>query len=470
MKHNILLITIDCLRADHTSFMGYHRTTTPNLDQLSKEAVLFTKTFATGPRTPESFKSLHTSTYPLMYGGGMSLSEHHITLAELLHQNDYETVAFHSNPHISANFGYDKGFKIFWDSTEEIPLISKLGHQLGTYLKKDTVLYRLFRRFGMFAKTYVNASPYANAGTIGNKTKIWLENATEPFFLWVHYMDPHYPYLPSDNYLKLFRETHVSKQTINKLLVKMLEAPEEISEAERQILIDLYDAEIRFTDESIGKLFAYLKNTGLYDNLLIIISADHGDEFKEHGDFSHATWAFKVINNKISVKLYNELLHVPLLIRFPQQHIGTKIEGLVSLIDLPPTIADIQDIDLPDNWCGESLVPMIDDGELRENSIVFSEYRVEDNGWAGPVIACMTRDWKYIYDGVFGRDELYNLYDDPGEQNNLIESCPDEMEELRKYVLDHIQLLKESQSATENIKVEVDDRLIQRLRDLGYLE
>ena len=467
MCRSVLLVTIDCLRVDHVGLMGYERPATPNLDLLGKEGVIFANAFASGPRTAESFPGILASTYPLMFGGGYALTESHVSVAEVLEREGYATAAFHSNPYLSTNYGYDRGFGIFWDSLEKVSPVSRVGNAFGARLKKETLLYRLLRRLGALWSMRRRGAPFVRAEVVNEKVFAWLDSATDSFFLWLHYMDPHYPYLPPGRYLRLFRDRPISKHRLQKLLVKMTEAPGSLTEPERQLLIDLYDAEVRYADDQIGHLMRWLQSRGLYDDLLIVVTADHGEEFREHGGFAHATWASEVRDSRATVKLYDELVHVPLLIRFPQQvFAGARVEELVSLLDVAPTVVDWVGAEPPERWQGQSLMPVVN-GDSEGRPYVVSEYLVHNRGFRGPVVSCRTKEWKYIHEGVFGRHELYDLTGDPGELHNVIGARPDQAAMLSATVEQHIEVLEQTGVSAED--VDLDEQTIERLRGLGYV-
>lgn len=470
MYPNVLLITIDCLRSDHAGFMGYGRPTTPNLDRLAAEALSCTEAFATGPRTAESFPGIIASAYALMHGSGYALTEHHTTLPEVLRGSGYNTAAFHSNPYLSTNYGYERGFATFWDSLEKASGASKASHRANIMRKIDrhSSLYRWARRLGTLGQILGRSEPFVRARVLNEQVTRWLADQPSPFFLWLHYMDPHYPYLPEDEHLRLFRQGGLPRWKLAGLFSRMLEEPGSIGGPERQLLVDLYDAEVRAMDAAIGQLLAHLRKRDLYDDLLIMVTADHGEEFGEHGEFSHATWASEVREGRVETKLHDELLHVPLLLRFPgRQHAGERLEGLVSLVDAAPTILDVVGVEPPHGWCGQSLLPAVS-GNGQGRPFVFSEYLVHNRGFKGPVIACRTEGWKYIHEGVFGRHELHDLENDPQEQHNVVHLRPNIRDQLASYVARHQELLAETDGAA--VEVTVDEEVLDRLRGLGYLE
>lgn len=471
----VLLITIDCLRADHVGFMGYQRPTTPNLDRLAKEAVVFTKVFATGPRTPESFPGILTSTYPLMHDGACRLTDRHTSIAEVLRKNGYVTGAVHSNPFLSRECGYDRGFTVFDDSTPRLSQVYQLGQRAGTLFTEETRVYRWFRALYRWLRKKAihrdldkRAEPYLDSEWINKRAMKHMAESTGKSFFWLHYMDPHLPYLPHESALRLFRDNIPSRAESQSLMSRVRWSPDSLSRSERQLLLDSYDAEIRVVDHHIGELLDHLQAIGLYDQLLIVVTADHGEEFGEHGGFSHATWATDTKDGRSVVKLYDELLHVPLLVRLPEHRwAGLRCSHLTSLVDLAPTILDILSLDRPAGWVGRSLLPVVDEEEPGRY-FVLSEYMVKRADSRAPLVACRTEKWKYIHEGVFGRHELYELQDDPQERINLIRNRTDVAEDLASIVSKHI--LSFDHAELQGSDDDLPGELVERLRALGYLE
>lgn len=440
---NVILITIDALRADHLSCLGYCRKTTPRLDEFAKKGILFSQAISVGSGTTPSFPSILTSSYPLMYGGYERLSKDRTTIAEVLKSAGYSTAAFHSNPYLSRYYGYDRGFDTFEDffrkSPESETLTDKVKDRVKNMLNEDDLLYRFLRKaYGGVCMLLKNENiPYEIAEVINEKAFSWLkEHSNNNFFLWVHYMDVHEPGMPPYKYLRYFRHQHVSKQEIKKFYKKIRRYSKRVSYEELKMLIDLYDCKIRYVDYVIGSLLDELENMDIMHNTLIVVTADHGDEFLEHGELGHHE------------SLYDELLHVPLLIYAPEI-IGKNIviEDLVSLLDLSPTILDILDTEKPKKFIGKSLLAVIK-GKERRSSGVISEVAHEKGNpkvdFSKRKTSYRTEKWKFILDRKNGRCELYNLQEDPMETKNLAEIEPDLSKEFESKIRDHILREKET--------------------------
>lgn len=418
-KKNAILITVDCLRADHLGCMGYPKMTTTHLDNLAAQGVVFSSAFAVGPVTPVSFLSIFTSTYPLMHEGYTLISDERTALAEVLTEHGYHTAAFHSNPYLSRFYHYDRGFQTFYDSIE-----------FGTRKQSTTVklIKKNKRIFNVLKKAYTalkgKEQPHATADEINKKVLSWVRNCSDEFFLWIHYMDVHAPYVPPPQYM----EEPVSKNEIEYLFEKLVFHQDELSERDLEKIISLYDAEIRYVDHAIKSLLDGIGEE-ILKNTLVVISSDHGDEFGEHGGFLHGP------------KLYDELLHVPLILCGPGLKKAVVTEP-VSLLDLAPTILDFLNIENPQNFQGKSLLPLINK-KMKESGIIseVSHKKGEKVNFDPEKrqISYRTSKWKYIYrkNGVC---ELYNLESDPLETKNVLEHEVEKAEEFRSKILEHIKM------------------------------
>ena len=433
-KLNVMLITIDCLRADHVSCLGYVRKTTPNLDNFAKKGVLFTQAIANGSSTPTSFPSIITSTYPLMYPDYPHISKFRTTIVEVLKENGYKTAGFHSNPYTSRYYHYDRGFEVFEDFL--FPQIDekRVSKGIKDIIRKNEMLYTFVRKL---YKSLSNVKrrirpislPYQRASVINQKAISWLEKITSRFFIWLHYMDTHHPFVPPKQFCN--SNTHRIKRAEH-ILCKN---PPVVSQTDLQNIINLYDGTIMYVDHVLGDLFQKLKRLGIFDNTFIIITADHGEEFREHGGFSH------------TAKLYDELIHVPLILRAPTLPVNIKIDEPVGLLDLAPTILDY--LDLPDckNFKGKSLLPLIIEQENVWNEEGVISETLTKNGRVVlsmekgyRVISCRTKNWKYILNEEENKKELYDLENDPYETKNLYDQEKKIARNFEKKIAEHTKM------------------------------
>ena len=470
-KTNVLLITIDSLRSDHLSCLGYNRKTTPNIDYIAQEGVLFTEAIANGTGTRTSFPSIMTSTYPLMYDGYKRISRSRITIAEVLKKNGYHTAAFHSNPYLSRYYGYDKGFDTFEDFFEfsfitNSKNINNTKEKIRNKIKKHKILYKFFKYLKIPYRSYItyknmlykgyikNELPYEEANIINKKAIYWLRDHPDNFFLWLHYMDVHHPWNPLPKCLEQVCSTHVGRLKRILLNTKILEHPEQVNENDLIILKDLYDGEIRYVDFEIQNFLDQLKEMDLYKNTLIVITADHGDEFLEHGDRLHG-----------GPKIYDEVIHVPLIIVGPKLPKNVVIENPVSLLDLSPTIVDYLDIPKVENWIGNSLIPLINGSKHDNSQGVITECWTHND--KGRITSYRTKKWKYILDIENNRRELYNLQKDPKECNNLYKEEKEIAEEFESKIKQHI--MEECNWLKKDEKRVIKER-IRKLKSIGKIQ
>jgi len=453
---DIVLVTIDSLRADHVGWHGYDRETTPTLDSRAADARTFSNAFAHACSTRPSFPSILTSSYALEHGGFERLSEGRTTLAEVLSGAGYRTAGFHSNLYLSADFGYDRGFDEFYDSRTDPSPTAKARNAVKRHLDSDGLVYRTLQR--AFNATEKRAgveigSAYVDAADVTDLALEWVEESAaadhdSPRFLWVHYMDVHHPYVPPAEHQRRFRDEPVSERDAIQLRRKMLEAPDDVTDRELDTIVDLYDAEIAYVDAEIGRLLDGVE-ARWGDDPVVAVTADHGEEFRDHGGFSH------------SATFYDEVLQVPLLIDDGSGN--DDRDDLVGLLDLAPTLTEYAGADSPDVFRGTSLASMDD----RAREAVIAEWADTSDDSDDRRFAVRTDDWKLVRleDGT---ERLFDLTADPEERTNLVADEPEAAARLRDRLEDHEQLL--AASGDDMASVAMDEDVKERLRDLGYQE
>lgn len=438
---NVILITIDSLRPDHLGYMGYSRRVSPHIDALARESIIFSRAFATGPITPHSFPAILTSTYPLDYRGPKRITRAQKLVSEVLKEQGFVTAAFHANAFLAEFFGYNRGWDFFEDL--EVPE-DPLSFQ---ETRATTILKRIFRRSSLrlapqffFGVGYLRyrlkrEGPKIKGALLTQLVKDFISSLKTgaPFFGWLHYMDVHPPYFGHRYYQEKPLSFSQYRASYAAPLLSHYPSRRLRKIAQRQLPLThrLYDEGIEAVDEQIGSLISFLKARSLYDSCIIILTADHGEEFLEHGGGSHST------------KLYNELLHVPLLIRMPG-YPPRLIKNPVSLLDLPPTICDLLKIKRPFSFKGENIfsrsaAPVFHQTGLGRGGGFFSS-EIELIGYceiekiSQCQFAYQTADWKYILDYGSGREELYDLVKDAKEQVNLIPLKPPVINQMRETI------------------------------------
>lgn len=409
---NLVLVTVDCLRADRVGVNGSKKGLTPNIDQFGEEGTIFKQAVSNGPRTGDSFPAIFTSTYPLMNLGKRVPTEEKITLAEVLNRAGFKTSAIHSNAQLFAcSTNYDRGFEDyedFFSSSKKKKNLDKLKNYATKIFKYLNLLPA-----AQGGKTLLFGGAYEDAKLTTNTAIKWLEKNEkngddDPFFLWVHYMDPHGPFNPPSKYL----DEPISKSKKVELW-KIFKNNDDISEKKMQELFSLYEAEIRYVDDYIGNFFHKLQDMGLWNNSIVALTADHGEGFKEHGKFGHGS------------DLYEELTRVPLIIKSNKLN-NQIIEDSFPLIDLSPTLLELMDIESPETFMGESK------SWEKEDKATFSENRSRTRA------AYRTSDWKFILKMDKGIKELYNLNQDPKEKENLVEIEPERSSKYQRKLENHL--------------------------------
>ncbi|EMA43787.1 sulfatase [Halococcus morrhuae DSM 1307] len=453
---DVLLITVDSLRADHLSAAGYERETTPSVDRLAANGHRFTNAFAHACATRASFPSILTSSTALMYGGYERLSENRTLVTEAL-PAAYRSGGFHSNLYLSAEFGYSRGFDSFFDSKSDPSPTARVKGAVEERLDEDGWLYSVLSRAVDTAEKEAGVnvgSAYVRADDITEKAIDWAENERDdPRFLWTHYMDVHHPYRPPERHQRALGIDPVPEREAIKLRRKMIEAPAEITDDERETLIDLYDAEIRFTDAEIGRLVEHVREAW-GDDMMVIVTADHGEAFGEHGGYSH-TQTF-----------HDEVLHVPLIVSLGNDGLSTTHDELVGLADVTPTIIDYAGGEQSNSFVGHSLRPLLDgEGDWPREHVV-GDWADGNRGGGERRFAYRDRRWKYIERG--DGHMLYDLAADPDEHENVADGHPEVCERLDGVLDEHRERI--AASADDIRTVEMDESTKKRLRDLGYAE
>lgn len=443
---SVLLVTIDSLRADHVGCYGHDRDTSPELDEMAAGGGARFDAVATANSTQYSFPSILTSTYPLAYGGAGYLSEERVTVAEAVADADVATAGIHSNLWLSRDYGYDRSFDFFYDSKSEPSTLGRLRIVAKNSLPSDSVVFRALKRAYEFFESTGGVDigqTYKDAETITDRAIEWVDDRDGPFVVWVHYMDPHHPYVPRPQHLaELGLDSGVDRSEAIRLRRRMLDAPGDLTHEEHRTLVDLYDGEIRYTDHHVGRLVDAFDRAapGAFTAL---VTADHGEEFADHGGYSHTN------------TMYDEVLDVPLVM------VGDAVPDeprRAELLDVAPTVCDLVDVVPPDNYSGTSLFAD------RERDYVISENtKGEDYKFA-----VQDNRWKYIWDRETGETELYDRDEDSAETRNVVAQYEDLAAEFHEILADHIEFILASDRDLP--AVEVDDETERRLEDLGYLE
>jgi arylsulfatase A-like enzyme len=456
---NVVLVTIDSLRADHVGCFGYDRDTTPVIDGLAAEGLSF-DAYANANWTRASFPSIITSTYPLEYGGFEYLSESRTTVGSAVSRGGHRTAALHSNLWLSAEYGYDRGFDHFYDSKTDPSPVSRLRSWVKLRLDHDGLLYRTLQ--WLYDTTEEKAgmevgSTYKDAETITDEAVDWLRgldaDADRDALCWVHYMDVHHPYVPHEGAAAdLGLSFDFGERGAIKLRRKMLEEPEALTDEEFETLVDLYDAEIRYTDAQIGRLLDVVEETVGMEDTAVVVTSDHGEEFRDHGGFSH------------NPSFYDEVLHVPFVVSGADRVGASDATGhrseVLELLDVAPTVCDLAGVDVPEGYRGRSALDAVGSGE--DADVISETSQGEDYK-----LSLRADGAKLIWDRDTGEREFYDLAADPGETEDLV-GTDDRVGAYEERLREHLAELRETNE--ELPEVGMDAETEDRLRDLGYLE
>ena len=427
LPSNLIVISIDTLRADHVGAYGYPHATTPEIDTLAKDSVLFEKCIAHAPTTLASHASIMTSRLPRHHGASIArktrLADGVITLAETLKHAGYSTASFNGGIQLDAVYGLDRGFDLYESVQTE--------------------------------------TQSAQAALSGDESRLehgvdqalaWTSDVQRPFFIFLHSYEIHHPYTPDDEYLSLFDEGYegdLPDHTSISALKKINYRKDSIDDADRQHIIDTYDAELRSADDAVGDLIAALREKGLYDNTMIVVTSDHGEEFGEHGMMG---WH--------SHTLHDELLLVPLIVKYPQsRNRGLVMPFQVRGIDIAPTVLSALGIEIPMDFDGADLEPFLSgdvDPDLAALSM-FDGYS-HDLRWSLRANGWKLNQWQH--------DRLHLLKDDPNEETDIAELESERARQLRERAEELLSAAETPVDVSTRPREQTEDQL----RALGYIE
>ena len=412
---NVVLVVVDTLRADRLGCYGYERDTSPHIDRLAAEGARYQRAISQAPWTTPSIGSLLTSRYPSEIGieaTTSALADELLLLPEALRAGGYTTAGVVSHSFCSSRFNFDQGFDSFDESNVK-------GHKAVT---SADVTQRALELVDAFE--------------------------AQPFFLWVHYFDTHFAYVHHEEFPFEGPEDYagpVESGLQYKLLFRMRE---QLNASDLEELRSYYDSEIAWTDHWIGALFDGLRERGLWDDALVILTADHGEEFRDHGTLGH------------SRTLYDELVRVPLLIKSPRgapyARVGAAPAEPVALLDVFPSVLDAAGIPAPPGLAGVSLFGT----DTRARPIVSETAR------KGGVRSLVDDPFKLIHRLESDQVELYDLSVDPLETRDLADEDPERAARMRAALAEWAASL-ETTAAPE---VELDAEEQRRLEELGYTE
>jgi arylsulfatase A-like enzyme len=420
---NVILISIDTLRADHLGSYGYSRETSPFLDSLARRGVIFEEATAPAAWTVPSHASMLTGLYPRSHGLRFprdKLPPEVATLPSMLSEQGYATGAVVNVPLLSQGRGFERGFDHF------------------AYFRPA-------------------AGPEGRARSVSEEGVSWARKQGEqPFLLFLHYYDVHSNFQPLPRYRRMFEQPYAGIADGTTAQLKAYRKGKvKLADADARHLLDLYDAGIRQLDDELAELFADLEEEELLENTLVFITSDHGEEFFDHGDFLHGR------------TLYQELVHVPLLVLGPGLPEGLRVREPVSLVDLVPTILALLGLPEPDAIEGEDLSAQCrgSGGASPDRALFY-----EADAWFHNIHEDFRRAirkgrYKLHFNHRERSSELYDLPRDPGEHENLVSEKPGVAAELRAELNAFMTESREPQRLPPP-----SDEALEQLRQLGYAE
>jgi len=457
-RPNIVLLTLDTLRADRLGCYGHNGGLTPNIDRLAHSGIRFDQAISGGSWTQAAFPVLLTSSYAAMYGGCLGrLAPERPSPIETLSSNGYFTGGFSTNIHLSRRTGFDRGFLHFAElnPVEVDPGLRRVKG--GQRLLQNELTHAVLRPLGIRTRP---ARLYGSAAEVTDSVCQWLDQVDRPFFAWAHYMDVHWPYHLEESLVHP-RDIAQAWQDLANMYGRAnfhgrSDRDKPITSAERDHFISLYEKSLRYLDDQVGRLINHIQNSTHADNTVVILVADHGEEFLDHGRWGH--W---------ESNLFDEILRVPLIVWMPQGPHGQVIRQQVRLLDLMPTILDLCGCPISDGLMGTSMASLLEEGKSNyDGNETISEMRRDP--WHR--IAVRTESFKYIWDSKRpDQPELYDLRTDPGEKRNVCDHFPQEVSRFQNTVDAHRSRVATTEPAIAVPKPKVDEEVARRLRDLGYL-
>ncbi|MEC4675693.1 MAG: sulfatase [Nitrospirota bacterium] len=426
-RTNVIILLVDALRYERLGAYGYYRSTSPNINALLRDGGwIFTQAVAPASWTKPSVASLFTALYPYQHGidsGAWGRTDDKgatrvdvllpglTTLAEVMADAGYNTVALGCNVHLLPRFGFAQGFETY--------------------------------EMGLTDENSISAPK------IHNRFFNWLNGHEQGFFAYFHYIDVHWPYSSPPPFAGMYSGLPSSVDyNSREIIAKAQHGGIVLDDEVVTHMSDAYDEQIQFLDAEIGKLIKELKSRGLYDETLIILTADHGEEFMEHGHFTHGT------------SLYDVLLRVPLIIKFPcpgPNCYQRKVDEQVEIIDIMPTILRQVGLFVARPIEGRDLT-----AQKRDKKNPAFSARADD-------IAMRTNEFKYIYSPIDQSEEFYDLQADPGEMRNIALDYPELTASFQAQLLDWMAATKPDRDVKRR-EVVLDKKTLRELQSLGYVK
>jgi arylsulfatase A-like enzyme/4-amino-4-deoxy-L-arabinose transferase-like glycosyltransferase len=485
---NVLIITVDTLRSDHLHCYGHFPATSPVMDALSRRSALFTTTYCQFPRTTPSHATIFTGLLPAQHGSTMNVQPIKtgiVTLAEILSGEGYQTGAVVASAVISARASnLDRGFEFYEDATfssvNATPTPYRAGGsrvEIDESERPELRQSETIRFAPGMGEMHDQLTPYDRPGNeVTDIALKWLRNLkNKPFFLWLHYFDPHSPYSPPHPYGPMFSHYYSSKGTpVDVLGMQRRGVPFDLNDY--NMFHGLYDGEIRFADYQMGRVFRYLERIGYLENTIIVLTSDHGESLGEYrGYVGHGEYL-----NEGSMK-------IPMIVTIPGMTTSRIIDEPVQTLDVFDTVLDILNVQHNVDTSGISLKPLLANEHcISPERPVFMQSAMGSREGADRVVlrfGMLQGQYKYVAqieieqkehregrvivtDEILRDFSLYDIENDPNEQFNLLETRPDLVTAFRKRMLENVS--KFSDPIRDGHELSEEDMKI--LKALGYVQ
>ncbi|MBI5506874.1 MAG: sulfatase [Deltaproteobacteria bacterium] len=436
--YNVVLISLDSLRADHLRTYGYQRDTAPAIDRMAREGVVFDNAIATSSWTLPTHVTMFTGRYQLSHGviDETSVLPSSIpTLGQIFKAAGFSSAGFASGPYLAGHYGYERGMDTYRD----------LSARFSDPREARSAIL----------------SPEINADALG-----WLDaHATERFFLFLHYFDIHYDYVPPAPYDTMFDPDYTGTMD-GRNFIERSDVNARMNGRDLDHVRALYDGEIRFTDEHVGRVLDKLEALGVLEKTVVLLVADHGDEFFEHGNKGHHR------------TVYDEVIRVPFVLRLPgKTHAGVRIQDQVSLVDVLPTLLESAAVATPPETEGVSVRHFLE-GSPPQRDAVYSDF-YDKQGFNLQVARRTPADktihhFNRITHPTRGAIEYYDLAADPRERNDVSSTRRDAVTSSLTNMGDWLGQQWRAQRSAEaasggHSSIKIDEDTMERLKSLGYV-
>lgn len=414
---------------------------TPAIDTLARQGVRYQRMFAHSHMTKTTFPSIFSGSYPSQFGGTARFDDSRSSIVSVLQSRGYQTLGVNSNPWLSESFGFHRGYTDYRDLSSAKPIAHSLPVRLlnnGLGLLGGGLIY----------------PPYPSAVEVTEAALQMLSSAQSPYFLWLHYMDAHWPYdLPRPRFYGPWDRQNWAYNA--RLAHRSRQNPEQVTPREREALFQLYVRGVETVDGQVERLL-----TAVGEETAVLLTADHGEAFGEHGSYFH------------QIALHAENVNVPFLLRHAQVSGGQVEDGIVRHIDIAPTLSKMAGLSAGSTAAGVELLS----AALGERPLPSLPAISESGSKQGYWLSLRQDEWAAII--KLSRDELsvqeeflYNIHADPGETMNLAGQNPEKMAAMRLELMRYIANIQGAELATADFSFDgMDDELRHRLQSLGYIE